>query len=383
MAVLVLNAGSSSLKFALFTADSEPSLILKGQVSGLASRPQFETSTTAPIACPGVATLADAHQYLMRWLAEQGHDPKGLAGVGHRIVHGGIKYSAPVPVNDTVLKELDALRALAPLHLPSGLGVLHRMYEQAPLVPQIACFDTAFHATQPGIAKRLPLPRAYYDRGYRRYGFHGLSYENIVGALPKLSQRPLPHRLLAAHLGNGASMCAIVDGKSVATTMGYSTADGLVMGTRTGSIDPGVIIALMRDDKLGIIELEDLLYRRSGLLGLSGISSDMRQLLASDRPEALEAVEYYCHSAARYAASLVAAMGGLDAMVFTGGVGENAAAVRERIVGQLKWLGLAVDDRRNLTGEFEISASDATKPIYIVQANEEQVIARHTLFLIR
>jgi acetate kinase len=227
-------------------------------------------------------------------------------------------------------------------------------------VPHIACFDTAFHATQPEWATRLPIPREYHARGYRRYGFHGLNYEHVVQSLP----RPLPRRLLAAHLGSGASMCAIENGRSIATTMGFSTADGLVMGTRTGTIDPGVLIALMRDEHLDIEGLEDLLYRRSGLLGLSGISSDMRVLLASDRPEAKEAVDYYCYSAARHAGSLVAALGGLDAIVFTGGIGENAAPVRQRILDHLKWLGLRDD------------------AIRIVPANEELAIARHVKALL-
>jgi len=232
------------------------------------------------------------------------------------------------------------------------------MRRVAPEVPNIACFDTAFHATQPELATRLPLPRSYFDKGYRRYGFHGLNYQHVVEALPHVSGKPLPRRLLAAHLGSGASMCAIHDGKSVATTMGFSTADGLVMGTRTGSIDPGVLVALMRDEHMDLDQLEDLLYRRSGLLGLSGISADMRVLLASDRTEASEAVDYYCYSAARHAASLVPALGGVDAMVFTGGVGENAGAVRARIMSHLKWLGIGPEN------------------VYVVPANEEQTIAR-------
>ena len=253
---------------------------------------------------------------------------------------------------------------MAPLHLPFGLGVLKEMRRIAPAVPNIACFDTAFHATQPELETRLPIPRAYFDRGYRRYGFHGLNYEHVVQALPQQTGKPLPRRLLAAHLGSGASMCAIFDGKSVATTMGFSTADGLVMGTRTGSIDPGVLVALMRDEHLSLDQLEDLLYRRSGLLGLSGISPDMRVLLASDRIEAAEAIDYYCYSAARHAASLVVALGGCEAIVFTGGVGENAGPVRARIMGHLKWLGIATDQ------------------VHIVPANEEMTIARNVVGLI-
>jgi acetate kinase len=223
----------------------------------------------------------------------------------------------------------------------------------------VACFDTAFHAGQPEIATRLPLPRVYAAKGYRRYGFHGLSYDHLTHALPLQTGRPLPRRLLAAHLGAGASMCAILDGRSVATTMGFSTADGLVMGTRTGSIDPGVIVALLRDERLSVEQLEDLLYRKSGLLGLSGISSDMRELLGSKTAAAKDAIDYYCYSAARHAASLVPAMGGLDAVVFTGGVGEHAHQVRDAIMGHLGWLGVPPEH------------------VHIVPANEELTIARN------
>jgi acetate kinase len=355
--ILVLNAGSSSLKFAIFGEDLN--LQTKGQVAGIGLSARFEvagqetTSVTAP-------DLPTAQRLLVSWLAENGFDPRAFKGIGHRIVHGGSKYVAPIQVDDVIQHDLDALRALAPLHLPFGLGVLKHMREVAPDVPQIACFDTAFHATQPDAAVRLPLPRSYRDRGYRRYGFHGLNYEHVVEAMAKR----LPRRLLAAHLGSGASMCAILDGKSVATTMGYSTADGLVMGTRTGAIDPGVLIALIRDDGLDIAGLEDLLYRRSGLLGLSGISGDMKTLLASDAPEAKEAIEYYCYWAARYAGSLVSAMGGLDAMVFTGGIGENAREVRARILDHLAWLDLP------------------TSAVHVIPANEELTIARHAIRLV-
>jgi acetate kinase len=306
-----------------------------------------------------VTTPSEGLLVAAEWLSDHGHEPDRFNGIGHRIVHGGTKYISPVVVNDAVQHDLEALRALAPLHLPFGLGVLREMRRVAPEVPNIACFDTAFHATQPELATRLPLPRSYFEKGYRRYGFHGLNYEHVVEALPPIAGRALPRRLLAAHLGSGASMCAILDGKSVGTTMGFSTADGLVMGTRTGSIDPGVLVALMRDEHLSLTELEDLLYRKSGLLGLSGISPDMRVLLASDRTEAVEAVDYYCYSAARHAASLIPALGGVDAFVFTGGVGENAGPVRARIMSHLKWL--AVPASR----------------IYVVPANEELTIARH------
>lgn len=359
--LLVLNAGSSSLKFAIF--DRGLAVIVKGQVSGIGSMPRLEVEGRPTQAMSEVATPTDALQAALAWLSDNGFEPDRFTGIGHRIVHGGTTYVTPTLVDDAIQHDLEKLRALAPLHLPFGLGVLKEMRRVAPHVPNIACFDTAFHATQPELATRLPLPRSYFDKGYRRYGFHGLNYEHVVAALPELSGRPLPRRLLAAHLGSGASMCAILEGRSVATTMGFSTADGLVMGTRTGSIDPGVLVALMRDEHLTLDELEDLLYRRSGLLGLSGISPDMRVLLASDRPEAIEAVDYYCYSAARHAASLVPALGGLEAIVFTGGVGENAQPVRSRILGHLSWLG--VPDHQ----------------VFVVPANEELTIARHVAAL--
>lgn len=356
MQILVLNAGSSSLKFAVF--DGTLKVLLKGQVSGIGSKPRLEIEGQPSREVPHVTSPSEGLLVAAEWLADHGHEPAQFTGIGHRIVHGGTQYVSPVVVDDQVQQDLDALRQLAPLHLPFGLGVLREMRRVAPDVPNVACFDTAFHATQPELATRLPLPRKYFDKGYRRYGFHGLNYQHVVEALPHVSGRPLPRRLLAAHLGSGASMCAIFDGKSVATTMGFSTADGLVMGTRTGSIDPGVLVALMRDEHMNLEQLEDILYRRSGLLGLSGISADMRVLLASDRTEASEAVDYYCYSAARHAASLVPALGGVDAMVFTGGVGENAGAVRARIMSHLKWLGIGPEN------------------VFVVPANEELTIAR-------
>jgi acetate kinase len=362
MKILVLNAGSSSLKFAVF--DGGLRLIIKGQVSGIGSRPRLEAGDDPVRDVPDVTTPTEGLLVAAQWLSDNGHEPDHFNAIGHRIVHGGTQYVTPVAVNDAVQHDLEALRALAPLHLPFGLGVLREMRRVAPEVPNIACFDTAFHATQPELATRLPLPRAYFDKVYRRYGFHGLNYEHVVEALPRLSGKPLPRRLLAAHLGSGASMCAIHDGKSVATTMGFSTADGLVMGTRTGSIDPGVLVALMRDEHLTLDQLEDLLYRRSGLLGLSGISPDMRILLASDRTEAIEAVDYYCFSAARHAASLIPALGGVDAIAFTGGVGENAGPVRARILSHLKWLDVPLDR------------------IHVVPANEELTIARNVQSLL-
>jgi acetate kinase len=359
---LILNAGSSSLKFSVFEAngllESE-----RGQISGIGTSPVFETSVGRR-ELPNDTAYLDGLKLLFDWLNEKAIPTSSLLAVGHRIVHGGTKFVAPMIVTDDSQAELGKLRALAPLHLPFGLGVLREARVLLPNIKHIACFDTAFHATQPVLATMLPLPRSYYDKGYRRYGFHGLNYSHVVDALPKQTGRSLPRRLLAAHLGSGASMCAILDGKSVGTTMGFSTADGLVMGTRTGSIDPGVLVALLRDEHLSIPQLEDLLYRKSGLLGLSGISSDMRVLLASKIPEAKEAIDYYCYSAAKHAGSLITNLGGLDAVVFTGGVGEHAEPIRKQIMSHLHWLGLPADC------------------VHVVAANEELTIARAAASLV-
>ncbi len=381
--ILVLNAGSSSLKFAVFSA-SELEVVVHGQVDGLGSTPGFaarwhdgthhagETPALAQDAGHGKALDA-----VLGWLGNTGNGPETLAGSGHRLVHGGDIYTGPVLVNEQVLSDLVTLRAKAPLHMPFGTSALRRMRELAPGLPQVACFDTAFHADQPDTDVRLPIPRELHRKGYHRYGFHGLNYEHVVAALPDLTGRPLPRRLLIAHLGSGASMVAVKDGTGVATTMGYSTADGLVMSTRSGALDPGVLIALMRDEGLDLTELEDLLYRKSGLLGLSGISGDMRELLDSESPEARSAVDYYCYWAARHAGSLITALGGIDGFVFTAGVGENAQAVRAGIVDHLNWLDVVIENTRNIAGETEISPPDAPCPVWIVKANEELAVAHH------
>ena len=328
--IITFNAGSSSLKFAAF--DSGLNLLLAGQMAGY-----------------GVHAL----QAALAEIEGKGIVLQYCAGIGHRIVHGGTKFLAPTFVNDRVMEELQGLVSLVPLHMPIALKVLQDLRTLIPAVPHVVCFDTAFHTTQADFAKRLPLPREYHERGYQRYGFHGLNYEHVVQSLGSA----LPEKLLVAHLGHGASMCAIVNGRSVATTMGYSTADGLVMGTRTGAIDPGVLIALMRDDGLNAEGMEDLLYRQSGLLGVSGVSSDMRELLASSDIKAAEAVDYYCYHAARHAGSLAVTMGGIDGMVFTGGIGENSDIIRNKIMEHLKWLHI--------------------KDVRIVKADEEHTIARH------
>lgn len=357
MYILTLNAGSSSLKFAVFDAQKLVA-VLRGQVSNVGDG-LILSSGLHRLELPADTILSKTLPLLLSWLSDQGYPAHQLSSIGHRIVHGGTEFTQPIVVDHSILQKLDALRALAPLHLPFGLGMLRVMKELLPELPNIACFDTAFHSTQGNFATRLPLPRVYHDKGYRRYGFHGLNYEHVVRLLPSQMGQPLPYRLLAAHLGSGASMAAIVEGKSVATTMGFSTADGLVMGTRTGSLDPGVLIALMRDENMGPSDLEDLLYRRSGLLGLSGISADMQVLLSSDRPEAAMAIDYYCYAAARYAGSLIVAMNGIDGVVFTGGIGENSSIIRDKIMAHLRWLNIGEDK------------------VHVVRADEEATIARH------
>ena len=278
--ILVLNAGSSSLKFAVFNAD-DLSLHLRGQVEGIGTAPVLRSGDVA-VPFSKSLSMGEGLATVLEWLEDRDIVPSNLAAFGHRIVHGGSQFVSPIVVNDKTLVVLEKLRSLAPLHLPFGLSILRDSKSMRPHLPHVACFDTAFHATQAELVTRLPLPRQYFDKGYKRYGFHGLNYEHVVHELPHTTAKPLPARLLIAHLGSGASMCAVHKGKSVATTMGFSTADGLMMGTRTGSIDPGAIIAMMRDEKLSISALEDLLYRKSGLLGMSGISSDMRVLLESE-----------------------------------------------------------------------------------------------------
>ncbi len=382
--ILALNAGSSSMKFAVFAvAGSQLSCSVSGQLEGIGTAPRLTVRSSGDDVSEAVLdcnSSADALRVVLSGLHRLGVDVASLKGVGHRIVHGGARYRSPIAVGQAGLAELDQLSSLAPLHNGSGVDAIRAMLHAAPAVPQIACFDTAFHGTQPDVETRLPLPRWLRDEGYRRYGFHGLNYEHVVAELSRISQTGLPSRLLVFHLGNGCSLCAVKNGKSVATTMGYSTLDGLVMGTRCGSLDPGVLIALLRDNKMSVNALEDLLYRQSGLLGLSGVTSDMRTLLAdAANPASAEAVEHFCYWAARHASSALAAMGGLDAVVFTGGIGANAPAVRHGIVAHLSWLGLTVDEAANSRNAALISPEGAEHPIWTIQANEELRIASHVL----
>ena len=383
--LLVLNAGSSSVKFALFEVapDADPRLRLRGQVAGIGADPSFEVRTAAGTSVVddsggGIGDHAAALGRILQWLGSNADDVE-LVAVGHRVVHGGPDQVAPARVDAPLLASLERLRPLAPHHQPHNVAAIRAVAEQAPALPQVACFDTAFHATQPPVACRLPLPEAVTGDGLRRYGFHGLSYEYVVSELRRRSaDGGLPTRTVIAHLGNGASLCAVRDGRSVATTMGFSTLDGLVMGTRCGSLDPGVLLYLMREHGMGERQLTELLYDRSGLLGLSGLSSDMRMLLTSDDPDARAAVESFCYSIVRHTGSLAAALGGLDALVFTGGIGENAAPVRERVCHQLGWLGVQLDGEANRRNRTRVSVPQSAVAVWVVPTDEELVIARHT-----
>ena len=387
--ILAVNAGSSSLKFAAYRIEAhpaEPQLWMSGQVSNIGVAPVFQLrdrdgskldGSRYLDGVRGVADAAGAVPAMVQCLSDAGIANDAIAATAHRLVHGGARFSAPLVVNDGLAGELDQLATLAPLHMPAGLAVLRAVRGATPDALHLACFDTAFHATQPDVAVRVALPAIWREKGYRRYGFHGLNYEHVVAALPVVSGEPLAHRLLVFHLGNGASACAIKNGHSVATTMGYSPLDGLVMGTRTGALDPGVVLALLREPGMNGAKLERLLWRESGLLGLSGVTSDMRALLARADPVSRQAIESFCYSAAYHAGGLVSAMGGLDAIVFTGGIGENAAAVRADIIGRLSWLGVALDPVRNETHAGRLSPEDAEIGVWLVPADEEGVLSRH------
>ena len=393
-AVAVLNAGSSSLKFALFLLRPgqdrtcrDPVPLLRGQIEGIGRSPRLEVRGRRDVALKGpsagaIAEKATTHDgalaLLLDWFEE---DRAGIrvAAVGHRVVHGGAVYGAPQAVTGDVVTHLAALQPLAPHHLPHNLAAIEAMIARRPDLPQVACFDTAFHATQPAVATRLPLPRAMAGMGLRRYGFHGLSYEYVTGALAAHDPRhAMPTRVVVAHLGNGASMCAIRDGRSIATTMGFSTLDGLMMGTRSGTLDPGVLLYLMREQGADLSALSDLLYNRCGLLGVSGISGDMRALLASGRAEAAEAIDLYCYRIVRELGSLAAALGGLDALVFTGGIGENAAPIRAKVCAGARWLGVELDAAANGRHGPRISTDMSLVQALVIPTNEELVIARHT-----
>ncbi|MGI9246359.1 MAG: acetate/propionate family kinase, partial [Steroidobacteraceae bacterium] len=303
----------------------------------------------------------------------------GIVGVGHRVVHGGLEFMAPVVVDEAALQRLDRYVPLAPLHQPHNLATIRVMLERWPGVPEVACFDTAFHRTVPEVAQLFALPPRFAAAGVRRYGFHGLSYEYVASQLPALDARAASGRTVVFHLGNGSSMCAMLGGHSVATTMGFTAVDGLPMGTRCGALDPGVLLFLMDELRLGPREIEQLIYHESGLLGMSGVSSDVRELLRSADPRAREALDVFVYRAGRELGSLAAALGGLDAMVFTAGIGENQPEIRARICAGAAWLGMALDEAANERHGPRISRPDSRIACYVVPTDEESMLARHVL----
>jgi len=390
-AVLVLNAGSSSLKFALFPI--EPSLadapVLSGQIEGIGASAELRAKSADGERFHEAVTTSGGHSnqhreafdHLFGWLSA--HNPQlEIIAAGHRVVHGGELYSAPVLLTPSVLAELDAFVPLAPLHQPHNLRGVRAVAALMPSIPQVGCFDTAFHRTQPAVAQAFALPRAITAEGVKRYGFHGLSYDYVARQLPEVVGDKARGAVVIAHLGNGASMCALRDGASVASTMGFTAVEGLMMGTRTGSLDPGVLLYLMEQKGMDVKALTNLLYKESGLLGVSGISQDMRTLLASDAAEAKEAVDLFCYRIARELGSLAAAAGGLDALVFTGGIGEHAAQVRQKVAEMSAWLGIRIDTQANADHASRIDAADSTVAVAVIPTNEEGMIARYTVELL-
>ncbi len=385
MRVLVLNAGSSSLKFALYQASGDtPTVRVRGAVSDIGRAPRFSARSSDGTAWPEKALAADSGQdaaldWLLDHLAQAGD---GFDAVGHRVVHGGLRFSAPVRVDAQVLAELEQLVPLAPLHQPHNLAAIREIARRHPELPQVACFDTAFHRSHGEVEQRYALPDALHQQGIRRYGFHGLSYNHIAAVLPQFDARAAAGKSVVLHLGNGASLCALEGGVSVASSMGFSALDGIPMATRCGQIDPGVLLHLMAAHAMDGAALEELLYRRSGLLGISGVSGDMRVLLASDAPGARIAIAHFVHRIVREIGALAATLGGLDAVVFTGGIGEHAAPVRAAVVERLGWLGARLDAPANAANAARISCEGSRIAALVIPTDEEQVIARQTRALL-
>ena len=384
-AIAVVNAGSSSVKFSLFLRRGDAlDLRLRGQFESLSGKPRFVAKdaagqTIAERTWDEGARLghAGALAHLVEFLRGHGEGAR-LIGVGHRVVHGGLEYAEPVRLDETVLVKLDKYVPLAPLHQPHNLAAIRALAARAPDLPQIACFDTAFHRANPELAQMFALPYALHEAGVRRYGFHGLSYEYIASRLPSVDEKAATGRTVVLHLGNGASMCALSSGRSVASTMGFTAVDGLPMGTRAGSLDPGVVLYLIDERGMDTRAVEKLLYQQSGLLGVSGIASDMRTLLASDSPRARLAIDLFVYRIGRELGSLAAALGGVDAIVFTAGVGENSAEIRARVCRAARWLGVELDDAANAVGGPRISTATSRVAAWAIATNEELMIARHT-----
>jgi acetate kinase len=386
-AVLTINAGSSSLKFAVYHLESSerPKLSAKGQIEGIGTAPRFTAEDAAGKRLvdrrfPDHRTSGHTEflQVLGGWLREQFGDIE-LIGVGHRVVHGGVDYAQPVRIDPAVLERLEALCPLAPLHQPHNLAGIRAVASFRPDMPQVACFDTAFHRAHPEVADWFALPRRFYDEGIRRYGFHGLSYEYIAKELPAAAPEIAGGRVVVAHLGSGASMCAMHAGRSIDSTMGFTALDGLPMGTRCGALDPGVVLHLSRAHGMDADAIERLLYHDCGLKGVSGISNDMRDLLASDDPRAAQAIELFVWRIGRALGALTAALCGLDGIVFTAGIGERSAEIRARVCARAGWLGIELDEAANGAGGPKISSAASKVAVYAIPTDEEQMIARHTL----
>jgi acetate kinase len=387
-ALLVVNAGSSSVKFSVFaigTGVARLASLYRGEVQGLGARPHFvardaNDARVVDQAMGPATSHDDALGAILEWIETRATGTEVLAA-GHRVVHGGVQYTSPVRVTPSVLQELEALVPLAPLHQPHNLAPILSLMRRKSDLPQIACFDTAFHRTQTDVARAFALPYALSDTGIERYGFHGLSYEYIASVLPERLGADADRRIVVAHLGAGASMCALRGRRSVATTMAFTALDGLPMGTRSGAIDPGVILHLMSERGMSLADVTELLYKKSGLLGMSGVSADMRDLLVSDSPRAAHALDVFVYRVGRELGSLAAALGGLDALVFTAGIGEHAADIRGRVCRDAAWLGIRLDEAANAAGGPRISVLGSSASAWVIPTNEELIIARHTLAL--
>lgn len=392
--ILVLDCGSSSLKFAVYEIEAASARLVRlayGKADGLGARPRFvafdaqgqSLGNAALSFSDHTATQEDALNCVLTWLRDHNDGSYRLVAIGHRVVHGGTAFSAPVRVDAQVLTHLDAFSALAPLHQPPALAAIHLLLQRLPEILQVACFDTAFHRSQTEIAQAYALPRELRDEGIRRYGFHGLSYHYIASVLPKYLGEQADGKVVVAHLGAGASLCAMLNRQSVASTMGFTALDGLMMGSRCGSLDPGVVLYLITQKGMTAEQVSNLLYQRSGLLGVSGLSSDVRELTASDSPAAKEAIELFVYRIARELGSLVAALGGLDAIVFTAGIGENSADVRQGVCALSQWLGIELDDQANQAHCTRISDPASRVSVWVIPTDEESVIADAAMAILR
>ncbi|MBR1227834.1 MULTISPECIES: acetate/propionate family kinase [unclassified Bradyrhizobium] len=387
--ILVVNAGSSSVKFQIFSVEGEGKLkrLIKGQMDGIGSRPRLRASgaDSDPLAdraypIEAVPDVPAAMGIAGGWLRDELRISP--MAVGHRVVHGGPDFDRPVLIDHGVVARLERFVALAPLHQPHNLAPIRSLLANFPALPQVACFDTAFHRTHDAVADYYAIPHQLHAEGVRRYGFHGLSYEYVAKTLPQVAPAIAKGRVIVAHLGSGASMCALKGGRSIESTMGFTALDGLPMGTRPGQIDPGVLLYLISEKGMAAANVQNFLYRDCGLKGLSGISNDMRELEASEDPKAKLAVDYFVYRIGLNAGMLAAALQGLDAFVFTAGIGENSVAIRARIADQLRWLGVTLDEAENSRHARLISRSDSRIPVYVIPTDEELMIAQHTLSLL-